>query len=101
MINTIILKKGEFTRQTKTEFNKFNKYDTIIGENSDPEELMRWGIEQEDEAKAELAKYRCEYEWSNNLFYATEYALEYCECNEDGEFVQGSDFDFAEEKEER
>lgn len=27
-----------------------------------------------------------------------EYALEYCECDEDGEFIQGADFDLAEEK---
>lgn len=32
--------------------------------------------------------------WGN----VTEYALEYCECDEDGEFIQGADFDLAEEK---
>lgn len=47
------------------------------------------------EAKAELAKYRCEYYDG----WAIEYALEYFEADEDGEFVEGSDYELAESKE--
>lgn len=90
--NTIILLEGT-ARLTGREMKKFNKYDTILGCDSNPTELKRWSIEQIDEAKAELAKYKCEYD----LSYIAEYALEYCECDEDGEFIQGSDYDFAEE----
>lgn len=61
-------------------------------------ELKRWDITQAEEAKAELAKYNCSYSKGIALYYIEEYALEYCECDEDGEFVQGSDYDFAEEK---
>ena len=30
-----------------------------------------------------------------NTYYVTEYALEYCDTDEDGEFVDGSDYLFA------
>ena len=97
MYNTIILKVGE-TKLTKAEFDKFSEGDTIFGTDSNPTELRRWKITEEDEAKAELAKHYCEYNKGIELYYITEYALEYCECDEDGEFVQGSDFDLAEKK---
>lgn len=32
------------------------------------------------------------------LTYIDEWALEYCECDEDGEFVEGSDYDMADEE---
>lgn len=61
----------------------------------DPEELQRWPITQEAEAKAKLAALRCTIDTTN--FYSTieEYALEYCFCDEDGEFIGGSDYYFA------
>lgn len=97
MNNTIILLKGE-ERLSDSEYKKFTKGDTIFGDNSNPTELKRWNINQSEEAKIELAKYNCSYCKSISLYYIEEYALEYCECDEDGEFVQGSDFDLAEEK---
>lgn len=98
MFNTIILKKGE-EKLTRSEWKKFEKGDTIWGDCSSPEELARWDVSQDNEAKAELAKYRCSYKEDGQLFKITEYALEYCECDDDGEFYQGSDFDLAEEEE--
>lgn len=94
--NTIILKKGELTL-TENKFKNFEKGDTIFGENSTPKELKRWSIEQKDEAKKELEKYRCTYRQPFSEHVIEEYALEYCECDEDGEFVQGSDYDLAKE----
>lgn len=91
--NTIILREG-FEVLTDKEFKNFEKGNTIYGADSNAKEVKRWSIEQE-EAKAELAKLTCEY--ANG--YITEYALEYCECDEDGEFICGSDFELAEEKE--
>lgn len=97
MFNTIILRHG-YARLTDSEYKKFETGDTIWGDNSNPEEIRRWDIGQKEEARKELAKYRCEYS-KNYLHDIEEYALEYCECDEDGEFLEGSDYDLAEEKE--
>lgn len=98
MFNTIILKTG-YARLTNDEFKKFEKGDLICGNNSYPEEIKRWNIAQEEEAKEELKKFHCSYEKYNDyLMEIEEYALEYCECDEDGEFLEGSDYDFAKEK---
>lgn len=97
MNNTIILLKGE-ALLTRGEYKRFAKGDTVWGENSDPEELNRWGVEQEQEAKEELAKYACIYHNNAESWSIEEYALEYCECDEDGEFLWGSNYDLAEEK---
>lgn len=95
-MNTIRLLMGE-TKLSKTKYEKsFNKGDTIWGENSEPEELKRWSIEDEKEAKEELKKYKCSYDESIELYYITEYALEYFEADEEGEFLTGSDFEIAE-----
>lgn len=96
MFNTIILLHGE-SKLNHFEKRKFQKGDTIFGDCSNPEELKRWNVEQEEEARAELAKYRCSYSQGIALYYVDEYALEYCECDEEGEFVEGSNYDFAEE----
>lgn len=93
--NTIILKKGE-AFLNRREFLAFQRHDTIYGDNANPVELRRWSIEEEAEAKAVLECYCCEYCRGNDDFYPiTEYALEYCETDEDGEFLSGSDYDFA------
>lgn len=97
MFNTIILLKGE-TRLTRTEYKKFTKGDTIWGCDESPIELKRWSVDEKKEAQAELAKYKCEYSWGAELFFGTEYALEYCECDTDGQFLAGSDYNLAEEK---
>lgn len=99
MNNTIRLLKGE-AELTKREFEAFTKGDTIWGADREPEELKRWSIEQEQEAKEELKKYCCTYNrYNENLTDIEEYALEYFEADEDGEFISGSDYDLAEEKE--
>lgn len=94
--NTIILlgNKASLTRQ---EWKKFEECDLILGVDIDPEELKRWPIEQEAEAKAELEKYKCSYVTDSNpsLVFVEEYALEYCITDEDGEFIEGSDLVFA------
>ena len=99
MNNTIILKTG-YAFLTRNEYKKFRKGDTIWGADSEPEELKRWNIEDEAAAKAELAKYRCEYyeQKSSGSVSVREYGLEYCECDEDGEFISGLSFDLAEEE---
>lgn len=95
MFNTIILKKG-YACLTDQEYKSFTKGDTICGADREPVELMRWSIEDIEEAKKVLAEHRCRYtHW--NVWDIEEYGLEYCRCDEDGTFIEGSDFDFAEE----
>lgn len=96
MADTIILRKG-FERLSKQEFKKFEKGDTIWGADSNAEEIKRWDAKDKEEAKKELAKYKCVYSKGIEIWDVEEYALEYCECDEDGEFIQGSDYDLAEE----
>jgi hypothetical protein len=97
MFNTIILLHGE-SRLNHFEKKRFQKGDTIYGDCSNPSEIKHWSIDQEDEARAELAKHKCTYRQGIALFDAEEYALEFCERDEAGEFVEGSNFDFAEEE---
>lgn len=94
--NTIILQKGDSTL-TRTEYKEFEKMDTIYGDGSNPEELMRWDIKDENLAIEELKKYRCSYTQGEQLMYIEEYALMFCECDDNGEFVLGADFISAEE----
>lgn len=95
MANTIVLLYGQ-TVLTNKEREGFEKGDTVFGEWSCPEEVMRWSIDHEKEAMEELARHKCTYShW--NLWYIEEWALEYCECDSDGEWVDGSDYVLAEE----
>lgn len=96
MLNTIILQKGTACL-SKMEYKKFEKGSLIFGENSNPDEIARYSIKEEERAKIELSKYRCEYRKLKEDWYVEEYALEYCELDEDGDFVQGSNYDFASE----
>ena len=95
--NTIILKHGVGS-YTKKQFDNFVEGDCDCGENANPEELKRWTGDQYGLAKAELTKYRCSYRKSGGYVFADEYALEYCNTDEDGEFLDGSDLDIAEKE---
>ena len=96
MFNTIILKKGA-EQLTNAEYKDFSKGDTIMGVDSNPQELGRWSIHNEDLAKIELEKHESFYINTGNFWSIEEYALEYCECDDDGEFVEGSEYEFAKE----
>lgn len=98
--NTIIL-LGNKASLTRKEWKKFEEGDLILGIDASQTELKRWNIEQEQEAKAELAKYNCSYITDSNpsLVFVEEYALEYCLTDEDGEFIEGSDLVFANKEE--
>lgn len=94
MNNTIILIHG--TGEIK------EKGDAVLGIDNNAAEVKRWTMEQIGEAKAELAKHRCTYHESktfigSTVIQADEWALQYCECDEDGEYVTGADYDLAEE----
>ena len=89
--NTIRLLKGE-ANLTKQELSNFSAGDTIHGIDSEAQELARWSIDDEDAAMEALSQYKCKY--YNGLI--EEYALEYCSCDEDGDFIEGSDYEMAE-----
>lgn len=95
MLNMVRLLKGE-CRATNEEMNKFQKGDTIWGNDENPEELKRWSMEQKEEAKKELSALRCRYaRYNEHLTDIEEYALEFFQADESGEFVEGSDFELA------
>ena len=95
MLNMVRLLKGT-CRVTTEELKKFQKGDAILGNDTDPEELKRWSMEQKEEAKKELSALRCRYaRYNEHLTDVEEYALEYFEADESGEFVDGSDFELA------
>lgn len=90
--NTIILRHG---------FGEIaDKGDTIFGVDSNAQEIMRWPIEQRAAALEELARHKCIYRefpglGGRSIIQAEEWALEYCECDGDGERIDGSDFDLS------
>lgn len=95
MLDMIRLLHGE-CRVTNEELKKFKKGDTIWGNDTDPEELKRWTIEEKEEAEEEIAKFCCKsVRYNEYLTDIEEYALEYFEADENGEFVEGSNFDLA------
>lgn len=96
MNNTIILLKGTEVL-TKKKFKVFEKGDAIWGLDREPEELKRWDISQKEEAEKALASLRCEYVYRPKVVDVVEYALEYCQCDENGNFIEGADYDLAEE----
>ncbi|MDO5564932.1 MAG: hypothetical protein Q4F88_06870 [Eubacteriales bacterium] len=99
MIQKIILVKG-FANLTKREYTKFKKGDTIYGNDSEPKELQRWNETDENDALKELEKYHCVYDTRNSDGFTTiqEYALEWFDCDDDGEFISSSGYKFADEK---
>lgn len=94
--NTIILLKGELTL-TDREHKSYQRGDSICGIDRSPEEIQRWSADEEETAYAALSAVRCSYN-HGNLWNITEYALEWCNTDEDGDFVEGSDYKFAEEE---
>lgn len=98
MLSMIRLLHGE-RRITNEELKKFQKGDTIWGNDTDPEELKRWTIEEEEEAEEELENLYCKsVEYNEYLTDIEEYALEYFNADENGEFIEGSDFELAQTK---
>lgn len=95
MWNTIRLLKGQLSVDEK-HLKNFSHGDTICGLDAEPQEIERYSIGEKDEAAENLAKYKCEYWKGAELYYWEEYALEYCNTDEDGDFISGSDYDFAE-----
>lgn len=85
------------TRLTKEELKGFEKGDLITGNDVNPEELKRWTCEGcREKALEELKKFNSSYYIGEQLADVTEYAVETYEADENGEFLDGSDYDIAE-----
>lgn len=61
----------------------------------DPDEVKRWGIADEALARAELSKHKSTFAYKNGTVWTDVWALEFFETDEDGEFVNGGDLDYA------
>lgn len=97
--NSIRLVRGE-TCLTLAEHDNFRDGDTLYGDNAEPEVLQVWPAEKLAEAQEELGRHFCKYERRGCSMSIVEYGLEYCDLDEDGEFMAGSDYDLAEDAEE-
>ena len=97
MFNTIILLTDE-ALLTSNEYKKFTKGDLILGIDNNPKEIGRWVMEDKEEALKELSKHKCRYRKSFSNYRVIEYALMYCETDEEGEVVDGADYDLAKEE---
>ncbi len=71
---------------------KFEKGFTIWGEDSNPDTI--WEGWSDRQAWKMIDRFHCEYKSG----FADEYALEIYEADEDGEFIDGSDFELARER---
>lgn len=96
MYNTIILLHGtgEITE----------KGDAIFGIDSNAREIRRWPISQKSDALAALAQHHCRYHMTrtftgSTVVQADEWAIQYCECDDDGDYIDGADYDLAAEQE--
>lgn len=98
--NTIRLIHGSLNCPRHIWLKKVNPGDSILECDHWCEEVMRWSIEQEAAAQKELSRRKCTYFRIGDTVYADEYALEYCECDEDGEFIEGSDYELATQEKE-
>ena len=102
MFNTVRLIVGEGNFPHSRWGKRVVPGDQVYGIDNSSRELMRWTFTEEtedavmSEAKSVLAAKRNECILKSGYVFATEYALEVFESDEDGEFICGSDYSLAE-----
>lgn len=95
MNNTVRLLKGhEFVKNGELE--TFVEGSTIFDDGVDAIELKRWDIDDVEDARDALDALSCEADTGEQLTEITEYALEFFNSDDDGEFISGSDYSLAE-----
>lgn len=94
MSNTIILKHGAGNVPCE-KFNRFSMGDTIFGTNANPVEICRWGIDEELYALKTFVALSSKYRLFDTHWYIEEYALEYCECDKDGNIIETCGYDVS------
>lgn len=87
--NTIMLVKGEIP-MSQAGYEKYERGDLFNEDFYEKEEIKRWKIEDKAEAHKELEKYS--YEYDSHHGFLTDYVLEYCMCDDEGEFIEGSSY---------
>lgn len=95
MYNTIRLLHNKVS-MTAREYKEFEHGDTLFGVDRNPEVLAKWVIDDIEDAKKELERHYCSAIKGVSIIDVEEYALEYCDTDENGEFECGSDYDLAE-----
>ena len=92
MENRITLVHSSCTYKLDKYNRDFKQGNTYDGDDPDPERIMWWPIEQEDEAKKELSKYKCSYRHTKgfccDLVEVDEWFLDYAKYDGEGEFVE-------------
>ncbi len=90
----------EITRETKRIPKRGTLLDVCL-DSSDIEPSVICSFLTLDEAQKELSKYKSKVEYMRGFhvgfYYTTAYAIECYEADEDGEFINGSDYWEAEE----
>ena len=76
------------------------EHDTIQGPYASPEVLKTWHISEEEQARAELAQYRCKLTIQRMyccavVYHEEVYALQYCQLDASGEPVGESTYLYA------
>lgn len=98
--NTIILKKAIEELSWKRK-QTYKMGDLIYGKGEkQPVELKRWTSENEEKAEWELEKYFCWIDRGSCSGKAMEYALIYCQTDENGEVIKELRIKFAKENKE-
>lgn len=106
--NTVRLIKGKKTIPNRY-ISSYEEGDAILGIDAEMEVIKTWRINDYivsyddykamfEEAKKELEKLSNIYNRMCELTEIVEYAIEVCNCDMDGDFVEGSDFTFCQNR---
>lgn len=102
MLDMIRLLHGS-NKYSYKEFEKFKPLDTICGDASAPDEIKIWSEKDFDydfdamkeTAIEELEEKFCSATYFEKLIEVDEWSLEFYTANENGEFIEGSDYEPA------
>lgn len=79
-----------------------SNYFDFAFDDSSPEEIKKYSIDEKEQALADLAKYTSTCEvmegFAGSYYSVNAYALEFYEEDEDGDYIDGSDFEPASEE---
>lgn len=102
MLDMIRLLHGN-NKYSYKEFEKFKPLDTICGDASAPDEIKTWSEkdfeydfdEMQEAAMEELEGKFCSATYLDKLIEVDEWSLEFYTADENGEFIEGSDYEPA------
>lgn len=95
--DTIILIHGSSQCKARDWRKKIFPGEAVFGIDNNSQYIKKWPAEEEASAYKELSSKKCEYYRTGDTIWLDEWALMWCECDEDGEFISGADYELAEE----